>query len=285
MFVPIEELDADLCLASGQVFRFVRTERGWVGPDGRNRITANRVTGGWEVCSEPDESAAFRFFRLDVSAKEMGERVLQLAKELAPYIRRHAGLRVLRPERADETLFSFLCTANNHLSRISKMVHRLGEYGEPMGGNLFSFPSAHRIAAIKDQELRAKGFGYRGRVIPAVAQQVVERGANWLDSLRSSSYQAAHASLSELAGVGPKLADCVCLVGLGHDQAVPIDTHLWQASTELYFPEWKGKSLTASRYRAVGDHFREKFGSLAGWAHQYLFYDRILDYRKGKRPA
>ena len=74
-----------------------------------------------------------------------------------------------------------------------------------------------------------------------------ERDGGWLDSLRnpeSSSfghndptllgnkleggrpgYREAHGQLLELQGVGPKVADCVCLMGLGWGEAVPVDTH------------------------------------------------------------
>lgn len=73
-----------------------------------------------------------------------------------------------------------------------------------------------------------------------------ERDSGWLESLRnpeSSStghkstllgdkleagrygYREAHEQLLELQGVGPKVADCICLMGLGWGEAVPVDTH------------------------------------------------------------
>lgn len=68
----------------------------------------------------------------------------------------------------------------------------------------------------------------------------------WLDTLRSpecpafggkalpgehvpvegrQGYRDAHAKLVELQGVGPKVSDCVCLMGLGWGEVVPVDTH------------------------------------------------------------
>src|SRR5437763_6304623 len=45
---------------------------------------------------------------------------------------------------------------------------------------------------------------------------------------RRLDYEAARRELMALPAIGPKIADCVCLFGLGHDAAVPVDTHVWQ---------------------------------------------------------
>lgn len=280
MFVPDRELNAELCVSSGQVFRFARTEDGWAGADGRNLVSVKRADGGWEV----DETGS-TLFQLHKSLADIEHDLLSRAQELSPRIRRFTGLRVLHQMHAHETLFSFLCTSNNNLARIVPMVKKLGDYGEPIGEGFHEFPSVARIAEISEAELRAKGFGYRARIIPRVARLLLDKTHGWLESLRSVPYREAHGELCELDGIGPKIADCVCLVGLWHDEAVPVDTHLWQAACELYFPEWKGSDITEKKYRAVGDLMRERFGKLAGWAHQYLFYERILDYRNGRMPV
>ena len=85
-------------------------------------------------------------------------------------------------------------------------------------------------------------------------------------------YRRAHEELLQLQGVGPKVADCVCLMGLGWGEAVPVDTHVWQIAQRDYkFGKGKHKSLTKATYDAVGDHFRQLWGKEAGWAHSVLF--------------
>ena len=98
-----------------------------------------------------------------------------------------------------------------------------------------------------ESKLRQLGFGYRARYIYQTAVMVAkERDSGWLDSLRNpespafgvkpapagdmqeqgrDGYREAHENLLELQGVGPKVADCVCLMGLGWGEAVPVDTH------------------------------------------------------------
>ncbi len=115
----------------------------------------------------------------------------------------------------------------------------------------------------------------------------------WLDSLRNperpvlgtktrpageftpdarDGYRTAHEALLKLQGVGPKVADCVCLMGLGWGEAVPVDTHVWQIAQRDYkFGKGKHGSLTKATYDAVANHFRQLWGKEAGWAHSVLF--------------
>ena len=81
-----------------------------------------------------------------------------------------------------ECLFQFVCSSNNHISRIHGMVDRLctaygtqlhptasaavshpfkcdAEMAEPL--TYFAFPSLEQLTAASEEELRAAGFGYR----------------------------------------------------------------------------------------------------------------------------
>lgn len=229
-------------------------------------------------------------FRLDEPVEDYVRRIVACDPQMAPLVAKFPGLRVMKPSDAVEETVSFLCTANNNMARILKMVRYLAKQGATFeklkGWAPTRFPELEEIAELPEESLRAAGFGYRAKTIPEIAQQMVRRGGRaWLESLRNTNYESAHAELLSVTGIGPKLADCISLFGLHHSEAVPVDTHLWQASVRRYFPEWQGASLTDSRYRVVGDYYREKFGRLAGWAHQYLFYDNMLhgrEYRKGR---
>lgn len=278
-------------MSSGQVFRWKRLpDARWLGVDGPNWYVVDDSLPTNLIVESNATARSFRsLFRLDENLAQYLIKIKKTAPEFAPYIAQLPGLRVMKPSDVVEETFSFLCTPNNNLSRILPMVRRLAEFGEKLadveGNAVFRFPDVEAIAAIPEADLRSIGFGYRARTIPNIARQVVDRGGRkWLDGLKRRSYATAHESLMGLDGVGPKLADCICLFALHHTEAVPVDTHLWQAAVRHYFPEWHGKSLTEQRYRAVGDYFRERHGKLAGWAHQYLFYDNLKNwrtYRKG----
>lgn len=162
------------------------------------------------------------------------------------------GIRILRQD-AWEALVSFICSSNNNIVRISQMVDKLcSNYGKLIATiddrSYYDFPMPEALTG-KDVEahLRELGFGYRARYIYQTAVMVAEeRDKGWLDSLRNpespafgldpspggemqpegrEGYRSAHEKLLDLQGVGPKVADCVCLMGLGWGEAVPVDTH------------------------------------------------------------
>ena len=109
-------------------------------------------------------------------------------------------------------------------------------------------PSPSILADPKvESHLRRIGFGYRAKYLYQTAVQISQtHEKGWLDSLRNpespvmgrkvgpagemlpggrEGYRVAHEELLALQGVGPKVADCVCLMGLGWGEAVPVDTH------------------------------------------------------------
>lgn len=86
---------------------------------------------------------------------------------------------------------------------------------------------------------------------------VNDHPVGWLKGLRDIEYRDAHEALLQLQGVGPKVADCVCLMSLDKAEAVPVDTHGLCAQREparitcpraRIFPEhaswWTGEILT-----------------------------------------
>ncbi|KAK3336007.1 DNA glycosylase [Cercophora scortea] len=221
------------------------------------------------------------------------------------------GIRILNQD-AWEALVAFICSSNNNISRISQMVQKLcthyGPYiGTVEGEPFHDFPRPDALASSGvEAHLRELGFGYRAKYIADTARIVAkERPADWLRALRNpdsptldaprattpgetaagnaaepAAYRAAHEALLELAGVGPKVADCVCLMGLGWGEAVPVDTHVWQiAQRDYQFGKGgKTKTLTKAMYDAVGDHFRLIHGPKAGWAQSVLFTANLKSF-------
>jgi N-glycosylase/DNA lyase len=278
--------DLERCVTSGQVFRWEELPaKRWIGIDG-DAVFAVAVSGdGMDVWSNFGRARFERLFRLDEDYSGTISELIARGPELKPLVSAVFGLRLMRPSNPIETFFSFLCTPNNHIGRIKGMVGQLASFGEPAGTfegrTIHNFPSLARLAQVSESELRERGFGYRASTIPRVACELSSRGGQgYLAELRTKGYECTIRELSSFYGIGPKLADCIALFALHFESAVPVDTHVWQAVVRFYRPEWKNQNLNASRYREAGEEIRLRFGPLAGWAQQFLFYENHLNWRE-----
>lgn len=265
-------------------------------------LTPPASTAGTNTPEEPpaDDTEALlkNYFNLHHDLAELYKQWADADPNFRKRAPKFTGVRMLNQD-AWEALVGFICSSNNNISRISQMVHKLclhyGPYIGTVGEEVFhDFPTPAALTAPGvEAHLRELGFGYRARYIAQTAQNISqERPEGWLLSLRNPAsiawgatprkatahdeaptYKRAHEQLLELTGVGPKVADCVCLMGLGWGEAVPVDTHVWQIAMRDYKfgGKSKNKTLTKALYDAVGDHFRELWGSQAGWAHSVLF--------------
>jgi len=189
----------------------------------------------------------------------------------------YPGVRMLRQDPV-ENVFSFICSANNNISRISAMVEKLcTNYGQVVGEwegeTYYSFPTLEALASPGiEEKLREMGFGYRAKYIQQAAGQIIELGGReWLLGLRKSDYGEAKKKLLQLSGIGPKVADCILLMSLDKPDAIPVDTHMFNIA-KRYLPHLtQYKTVTDKVYSDIADHFRGLYGEYAGWAHSVLF--------------
>ncbi len=275
--IPPHEFDFPLTVRCGQAFRWSEQDAGlWRGWDGSAEFQVEIERGGLGVGGDLDHFRSI--FQLNLNLAQVREQLVWADAVIEPVVESLPGLRLMQPRCTREVFFSFLCSANNHLPRITAMVQSLCQLGEG------EFPSLEAIAGVPEVSLRQSGFGYRAGTIPEVARELVARGGEaYLAALKTYSYERAHEELTSIRSIGDKLADCIQLYGLHQGAAVPVDTHLAEAATRLYFPAWSG-ALTPLRKRQMGDAIRDRFGDLAGWAQLYLFVDQQRNWR-ARRPS
>jgi len=288
-----EELDLTHTLTPGQSFRWKKDRHDtWTGVvQGRvvqirregEDIKFKMTPGG------PDAELIEDYFRLDVNLREMYADFLRCDGRLEQAVERFKGLRILRQE-PEETLLSYICSAANSVPRIAASIEIMArDYGKFIanidGKDYFTFPTAESLASADVEYMTGVcGLGFRCANLNSVAQQLVDRSVEWLNSLRQASYEEARAELLSIRGVGLKIADCVLLFSLDKDEAFPVDTHIRQVATKYYLPEFKQKTLTPAVYQQIVDYFQSKFGRYAGWAQEYLFYDDLIK-RSSKERA
>ena len=175
-----------------------------------------------------------------------------------------SGIRILRQD-VWEMLISFIISQQNNIKRIRKCIETLCErYGERKsfgdGKNAgdtgyYTFPGVEALARASEKELRDCNLGYRSRYIVGTSNSIL-KGEVDLNALNMMDYIQAKSELLKLSGVGEKVADCICLFGLHHMDAFPVDTHIRQAM-DTHYP--------------AGFPF-ERYAGYAGVMQQYIFY-------------
>lgn len=284
LHVPARQLDIASTLGSGQVFRWSRQGDAWLGVVGRSvwRVEHGEGTLTVETWGEPAcDADVRRFFRLDVDLDWLTGSLGATNPRLAEALVRFAGLRLVC-QPVNDALLGFACSSANHVGRIARSLDLLAQhYGAPIaeveGQTYFALPAWQTLAnADANQLWQLADLGYRGKVLRRLGAVVAARPETWLAGLAGLSYLDAHRAIDALPGIGPKIADCVCLYGLGFDEAIPVDSHIWAIARELFGSAIPTLSLTPRTYRAVANLYHDAFGAQAGWAQHYLFHQRRL---------
>lgn len=307
------ELSLNKVLRCGQTFRWKNVDNTWSFTT-KDRIVLLRqdeqhIHYSWIMLEESEmkksvslsrlalETLSFvqDYFNLDVKLEslyqEWSAADKKYKKKTLPF-ETFTGIRILRQDPW-ETLISFICSSNNNVKRISKMcdsiVNEFGTYINEYGGiKYYSFPDAASLASSPDVEtkLRELGFGYRAKYIYQTALKFVDDEEfpditlEQLHDMRKQDYETAHEFLLQLTGVGPKVADCVCLMALDKHDIVPIDTHVYQIALRDY--KFKGgKTMNKETYHQIRLFFKGIFGPYAGWAQSVLFTSDLSDLNNG----
>ncbi|MDR1571491.1 MAG: hypothetical protein LBS32_03095 [Clostridiales Family XIII bacterium] len=180
------------------------------------------------------------------------------------------GIRILNQDPW-ESLISFIVSQNSHIPRIKGCIESLclrfgGAVGAFGGREYRAFPGVEALAGLSEGDLAPCRLGYRAGYIVGAAGQVAARGGmRFLASLRGADLDEAERALLSLCGVGPKVAACVLLFGLGRTECFPVDVWVGRAMGALY-------GIDGNDRKAVLKYARARFGAHAGIAQQYIFH-------------
>lgn len=276
----VRAVDFDLAktLESGQVFHWQRSGAGFLGAIGDLPVYVEQQgellkasagsgkLGSFKPSSLPN--TILKYFALDHQLSEIcasfpNDPTMDAAKELC------RGLRIIRQPKW-ECLATFICSSMKQIVHVGQISQKLRErfgHARKIGDYVvYTFPSAERIAASSEKELRKCALGYRAKNLLGTARVVASDEAD-LELWSTLSDVDLRARLCELPGVGAKVANCVMLFAYERLRAFPIDVWIERVLQEKYFP--RARRLNAARLRAFT---QEYFGSHGGYAQQYLFH-------------
>ena len=262
---------------NAQAFRW-KQEGDWLyGIVGGKLIKVREDGDGIKFEGDAPEEAVRSYFRLDQD--DIGDVHAALRKadpdHMPRLIEKYGHIRVLRQDPW-ECLAAYICSPLAKIERIGSMVETLAnKYGETrtLGDEKRrSFPSPQRLAKVDEAEMNRLRLGLKkARTLHKVAQDIALRELD-LDALSRVPLAEARKRLRKYDGIGPKIADCVCLFSLGKDEAFPVDTNIEAALERRY---GLGGTLTSKREWACAT-----FGPNAGYAGQMLFLDQLVEKRR-----
>jgi N-glycosylase/DNA lyase len=251
-------------LASGQVFHWVPGGAGYSGLIGD--VPAYVEQQGDQLLTDADPNLVAQYFALDHPLRAI-YRSFPADPTMAAALDFCRGMRIIR-QPAWECLSTFITSSMKQVAHIAQISHTLRtRYGEAAGDTgAFAYPAPERLAALREQDLRACALGYRAANLLKTARMIAT-GEVDLEAIRSLPDDQARAELCRLAGVGEKVANCVLLFAYERVRAFPIDVWIERVLREHYF---KGRrKITAGKLR---DFSRAYFGEYGGYAQQYLFH-------------
>ncbi len=248
-------LDLRRTLDCGQAFRWVKKGNRFCGIAGGRYAELEEVNGDIYIygITKTDFDDFFKnYFDLERDYNYILKKISENEK-IKSAVRYGKGIRILNQEPF-EALISFIISQNNNIPRIKGIIERLCENFGTKTENGYAFPSAETLSSLSVEDLAVIRSGFRAKYIIDAAKRVTSGEIN-LENLRKLSYDNACRELMKIKGVGPKVADCVLLYGLGFINAFPKDVWIKRALDEYF-----------------GGKIPECAKEFGGIAQQYIFY-------------
>lgn len=285
IYEGVKDFNLDHIFDCGQCFRWSRQDDGsYTGiamgkpvnvslkeaPEGEGRRRLDLII---DNCSAEDFEKIWRsYLDLDRDYGAIKATLAESDEVMAKAISGGEGIRILKQELW-ETMVSFIISQNNNIPRIKGCIENLsrlfgesaGEYG---GVEYYNVPSAEVMAELTADDLAPVRLGYRAPYLVETAKQVVAKGG--MDAVAAELAAAGTPEevceyLRGFQGVGPKVASCIALFGLGRLEAFPIDVWVRRVMNRLY-------GIDEKDIKGMNAYAAEHFGINGGIAQQYLFY-------------
>ncbi len=290
-------LDLEQTALSGQCFRLMPgKEPGLWSVISQGTLLSIRQSGSLFTleCEETALEYWLSYFDVPADYQAMIDSIHPEDTYLLSAAKAGSGIRILRQDPW-EMIITFVISQQKTIPAIRSLVETLcRNYGTPIepssaaysqlssdGPSPFAFPTPEQLSRASLEELLALKLGYRAKYIHQLCQDAIN-GSLDMDYLSSLNYEDAMDFLTGFYGIGKKVANCVCLFGLHHIDAFPVDTWIQKILMEHYFNEEKYRSIPKSRLfdRIIKDSFG-CYPGYAGVMQQYIFnYERNILGRK-----
>lgn len=299
--IPIKK--DELCLEStlfcGQVFQWKRLKNHYIGVLSSDIIEfeQNDEEILYRVINKENsdiEKKLFKYFNLDISLQSLYKEFSTYDDLYGRICKHFPGLRVITQDPF-ECLICFICSSNNNVPRITKMIDSLctlcgDKLGDYEGVTFYSFPTLQQLKSVTEEQLRDIGFGYRAKYIVKTVSQLSELPSDYLESLKKKDPLE---DLIQFQGVGLKVASCVALYSLEKFDIVPCDVHIIRVARNHYLKHERNKTpikglesgnLSKDKMIQLMKVFKDVFGDKAGFAQMALYSSQLASHEHFNFP-
>lgn len=264
-------------LESGQVFRFEKISDHSYILNAKQKLIKITQQGQCSSAifyntniSELDE-IWIPYFDIDTNYEHIASVLAEKDEYMRQAVAFGSGIRILRQDPW-EMLISFIISQNKGIPHIKECIRNICEkFGMPleqingMGQHYYSFPTPKELSRATEEELRACKVGFRAPYIMDACRKVLN-GDIILNDIYIMPADEGRASLMQIKGVGPKIADCILLFAYAKSEVFPTDVWIKRVIEGMYF---EGKEVKPDEIQRFAKSY---FGDLSGYAQQYLFY-------------
>lgn len=221
---------------SGQIFRMYEPEDGrFIVFSGNKRLelyqdTQNIEHGMTKVEFYCNDSEFTAYWENYFDLKRDYEAIVKSAEKNcnSEFLRKSceygADIRVLKQD-IWEMMISFIISQQKQIPSIRKCIEALCERFGEKHETWYGFPTAESIASAGPEGLKGLSLGYRERYIYETAVKYLTDGIT-KDELEKMPAAEVKKYLTSFTGIGDKVADCICLFGVGLVDSFPIDVHI-----------------------------------------------------------
>ena len=262
----VKDFNLKATIESGQIFRWEFLDGGYYVTVGNNVIRIKQEFDKLFYESLNENFDVPYFFGLkNEGYPEMLTRISSRSDLAKSAVESYRGLRIIRQDPWECTT-SFICSSFSNIKRIRANLNLMSEkFGKKISTdsyNTHSFPAATAISG-NFKLLENCGLGYRAKYL-FEASKCISNGFD-VRGIQKLPYAEALEKITQLPGVGRKVADCILLFSLGFSEAFPVD--VWME--RIMRRDLGDEKLKTQQIIEIS---KKKFGKDAGYAQQFLYH-------------
>ncbi len=268
--LSLKDYDLEWTLLGGQSFAwdYYKDENAFYGFTKNKIIKLKKVNNNlfWQTYPENDNISFLKtYLRLDVNYNNILKKI-EKDNHIKNAIKKYPNLRLLKQD-FEETLLSFLVSSNNNIRSIRKIIRFMNKkFGKKIivdKKTFYLFPKTEVIADAKLEDLLSCKLGFRAKFLKGSANYLLEK--NLHKNILTMPESKARNALTEIKGVGEKIADCVLVFSLGFDNVTPLD--VWGKRFLVKFYKLNPKM----KYEKMRSWVNNYFNGYSAWAGQFLY--------------